>query len=286
GFAPAYRGAGSSAPGRARLPGAVPEHHAGALRRSPGDRGGRPTGGPRGDGTEFGAAAAGGERDPERYGGASRPRARRDPGTAGRGIAPPRGGGRRAGYVGGPDRGGRERHRSGPHPRAAAAAIWGGLWTRDAGESRGRRSRRAHGATHDPAPVPRRWCDAMTEIRTLIVDDEALARERVRTLLAGAEGVAVVGELSGGREADVGLGVGSQGTGFYLITAEIDWIEADGKYARLHVGRETPVVRHALKRLADRLKAHGFVRVHRSGIVNADRIKELQPWFHGEYVVI
>ena len=82
------------------------------------------------------------------------------------------------------------------------------------------------------------------------------------------------------------LVVRSQGKVFFLKPAEIDWIEADGKYARLHVGRETHVVRHALKRLADRLKAHGFVRVHRSGIVNADRIKELQPWFHGEYVVI
>jgi len=45
-------------------------------------------------------------------------------------------------------------------------------------------------------------------------------------------------------------------------------------------------VRIPLKRLEERLEAHGFVRVHRSAIVNVDRIRELEPWFHGEYVVI
>ncbi len=72
----------------------------------------------------------------------------------------------------------------------------------------------------------------------------------------------------------------------FLKPSEIDWIEADGKHARLHAGRETHVVRHTLTRLEQRLAAHGFVRVHRSAIVNVDRIKELEPWFHGEYVVI
>jgi len=52
------------------------------------------------------------------------------------------------------------------------------------------------------------------------------------------------------------------------------------------VGRETHAVRIPLKRLEERLEAHGFVRVHRSAIVNVDRIRELEPWFHGEYVVI
>ena len=72
----------------------------------------------------------------------------------------------------------------------------------------------------------------------------------------------------------------------FLKPSEIDWIEADGKHAVLHAGRETHVVRHTLTRLEQRLAAHGFVRLHRSAIVNVDRIKELEPWFHGEYVVI
>ena len=50
--------------------------------------------------------------------------------------------------------------------------------------------------------------------------------------------------------------------------------------------RRAQRVRHTLKRLESRLATHGFVRVHRSAIVNVDRIKELEPWFHGEYVVV
>jgi len=81
------------------------------------------------------------------------------------------------------------------------------------------------------------------------------------------------------------LVIRTRGKVSFLKPSEIDWIEADGKYAKLHVGRETHVVRQQLKRLEPRLAPHGFVRVHRSAIVNVDRIKELEPWFHGEYVV-
>ena len=215
----------------------------------------------------------------------------------------------------------------------------------------------------------------MTPTRAIIVDDEGLARERVRTLLAGAPGITVVAECSGGREAvekilaerpdlvlldvqmpdldgfevldavasewlpavifvtaydeyaikafDVHaidyllkpieperfrkalarvqkrdliamlderpidrLVIRTRSKVSFLKPSEIDWIEADGKHAILHAGRETHVVRHTLTRLEQRLASHGFVRVHRSAIVNVDRIKELEPWFHGEFVVI
>jgi two-component system, LytTR family, response regulator len=203
--------------------------------------------------------------------------------------------------------------------------------------------------------------------RVLIVDDEALARERIRTLLASERDVTIVGECSGGREAvaaivqhrpdlvfldiqmpdldgfqvleavamdwlpavvfvtaydeyaiqafDVNamdyilkpiepvrfqkaLGravkrgpldrfvIRAGGKVLFVKPGDIDWIEADGKLAQVHVGRETHAVRIPLKRLEERLEAHGFVRVHRSAIVNVDRIRELEPWFHGEYVVI
>ncbi len=215
----------------------------------------------------------------------------------------------------------------------------------------------------------------MKQARALIIDDEALARERVRTLLGQAGGVEIVGECSGGREAveailarrpdllfldvqmpdlngfevleavatewlpavifvtaydeyaikafDVHaidyllkpieperfrkaltratkrglrsllderpidrLVIRTRSKVSFLKPSEIDWIEADGKHARLHTGHDTHVVRHTLTRLEQRLASHGFVRVHRSAIVNVDRIKELEPWFHGEYVVI
>jgi two-component system LytT family response regulator len=203
--------------------------------------------------------------------------------------------------------------------------------------------------------------------RVLIVDDEALARERIRTLLASERDVTIVGECSGGREAvaaivqhrpdlvfldiqmpdldgfqvleavamdwlpavvfvtaydeyaihafDVNamdyilkpieparfrkalgravkrgpldrLVIRAGGKVLFVKPGDIDWIEADGKLAQVHVGRETHAVRIPLKRLEERLEPHGFVRVHRSAIVNVDRIRELEPWFHGEYVVI
>jgi len=203
--------------------------------------------------------------------------------------------------------------------------------------------------------------------RVLIVDDEALARERLRTLLSSERDVTIVGECSGGREAvtaivqsrpdlvlldiqmpdldgfqvleavamdwlpavvfvtaydeyaiqafDVNamdyilkpieparfkkalgralkrgpldrLVIRAAGKVLFVKPGDIDWIEADGKLAQVHVGRETHAVRIPLKRLEERLEAHGFVRVHRSAIVNVDRIRELEPWFHGEYVVI
>jgi two-component system LytT family response regulator len=82
------------------------------------------------------------------------------------------------------------------------------------------------------------------------------------------------------------LVIRTRGKVSFLKPAEIDWVEAFGKHVKLHAGRETHVVRQQLKRLEPRLTPHGFVRVHRSAIVNVDRIKELEPWFHGEYVVI
>jgi two-component system LytT family response regulator len=73
---------------------------------------------------------------------------------------------------------------------------------------------------------------------------------------------------------------------FFVKTEEIDWIEAEGKYVRLHVGRESHLLREAIGSLEAQLDPEKFLRIHRSTIVNIDRIRELQPWFHNEYRVI
>ena len=73
---------------------------------------------------------------------------------------------------------------------------------------------------------------------------------------------------------------------FFIKTEEIDWIEAEGKYVRLHVGRESHLLREAIGSLEAQLDPEKFLRIHRSTIVNIDRIRELQPWFHNEYRVI
>jgi two-component system LytT family response regulator len=67
---------------------------------------------------------------------------------------------------------------------------------------------------------------------------------------------------------------------------EIDWIESAGNYVRIHAGDRQHLLRHTLKSLEEKLDPSRFIRVHRSHIVNVDRIRELQPWFHGEYVVV
>ena len=72
----------------------------------------------------------------------------------------------------------------------------------------------------------------------------------------------------------------------FVRTEEIDWIEAEGKYVSLHVGKEAYLVREAIGNIESQLDPKKFLRIHRSTIVNVDRIRELQPWFHGEYRVL
>jgi two-component system LytT family response regulator len=81
------------------------------------------------------------------------------------------------------------------------------------------------------------------------------------------------------------LVVKSAGRIFFLNVEEIDWIEAAENYVRLHTGRESHLVHGTMNKLASRLDPAQFLRIHRSTIINVKKIKELQPMFHGEYVV-
>lgn len=72
---------------------------------------------------------------------------------------------------------------------------------------------------------------------------------------------------------------------FFLKVDEIDWVEAEGNYVRLHVGAESHMIRETMHSLESRLDPGMFLRIHRSYMVNVDRVKELKPWFRGEYVV-
>jgi two-component system LytT family response regulator len=77
----------------------------------------------------------------------------------------------------------------------------------------------------------------------------------------------------------------SGGRVFFVRASEIDWIEAAGNYVKLHVGTETHLFRETMNAIEAQLDPDSFFRIHRSHIVNIERIKELQPWFNGEYVV-
>ncbi len=80
--------------------------------------------------------------------------------------------------------------------------------------------------------------------------------------------------------------VKSGGRLFFLRADEIDWVEAAGNYVRVHVGTESHLLRDTMNAIEARLNSDVFFRIHRSRIVNIERVKELQPWFNGEYVVI
>jgi two-component system LytT family response regulator len=231
----------------------------------------------------------------------------------------------------------------------------------------------------------------MPRLRTMIVDDEPLARERIRTLLAGWDDVDLVGESASGHDAvtavrrlrprllflDVqmpeldGFGVLQalpppyRPPGIVFVTAhdrfavnafevnaidyllkpytaerfnsalerararlagtmrgqrgeidalletvaarlavperltirsregvqfvrvqDVDWLEADRNYTVLHLGSQALRIREPISELEGQLGAAGFVRIHRSIIVNLDRIFRLEPWAHGEYVIV
>jgi two-component system LytT family response regulator len=82
------------------------------------------------------------------------------------------------------------------------------------------------------------------------------------------------------------IAVRNNGRVVFVKLTDIDWIEAADNYVCLHCGRETHVVRETMNELEARLDPAQFLRVHRSSIVNLDRVRELQPWFRGDYRIV
>jgi two-component system LytT family response regulator len=82
------------------------------------------------------------------------------------------------------------------------------------------------------------------------------------------------------------LVIKSSGRIYFVRTRDIDWCEASGNYVRLHVGAQTHLVRGTMAHIESQLDQSQFVRIHRSTIVNVDRIQELHSSFGGEYVVL
>ena len=80
--------------------------------------------------------------------------------------------------------------------------------------------------------------------------------------------------------------VKSAGRVFFIRAEEIDWIEAESYYARLHVGGKSHLLRETLTNLESQLDQNRFLRIHRSTIVNLERVRELQTQSHGEFTVV
>ena len=82
------------------------------------------------------------------------------------------------------------------------------------------------------------------------------------------------------------LVVKSSGRVVFIKVEDIDWVDAAGNYVKLHVGNENHMLRETMGRIEKRLDPQKFLRIHRSTIVNIERIRELQQQFHGDYLVV
>ncbi len=122
------------------------------------------------------------------------------------------------------------------------------------------------------AEVRRRQSDVVNSRLTQLLDYLQQTGERV---------VAPREDVAGDR-----ILLKSSGEIFFLTADEIDWIEAEGDYMKFHVAGRAHLMRETMARLEARLDPKRFIRIHRSTIVNIDRLRKLSPSFAGEYAVI
>ncbi len=118
-----------------------------------------------------------------------------------------------------------------------------------------------------------RFRDSLSRAKAQLMHDRAISLESFESLLRR-------------RQAPQRMAIRKNSRVIFLTIEEIDWIEAADNYVCLHCGSETHVLRETIREMEARLDPARFIRVHRSAIVNIDRIKELQPWFRGDYRVV
>ncbi|MEP6733059.1 MAG: LytTR family DNA-binding domain-containing protein [bacterium] len=80
--------------------------------------------------------------------------------------------------------------------------------------------------------------------------------------------------------------VKTSGKMFFVNMSDVDWVEADGNYVRLHVGAASHMIRETIASVERALPSAQFARIHRSAIVNLDRVAEMRQWSSGDYIVI
>jgi len=127
--------------------------------------------------------------------------------------------------------------------------------------------------------------EAGRRIKALL--EEVLGEQRAQALAAGGtvNGATPAPTVPRARYLDR-LMVKHDGRVFFVKVADVDWFEASGNYVRVHVGRVSHLIRETMHGVEAQLDPNLFARIHRAVIVNMDRIRELQPWFAGDYIVI
>lgn len=132
-----------------------------------------------------------------------------------------------------------------------------------------------------------RFNQSFSRVKALLSRERAAdLNDRIIALLAERNAPAVAQSDSSQPQFLERLVIKAEGRVFFLRAEEIEWIEAEGNYVALHVGAKTYLFREAISQLEMQLNPRVFQRIHRSTIVNIDRINELQPMFRGEYTVV
>lgn len=93
-------------------------------------------------------------------------------------------------------------------------------------------------------------------------------------------------EVQRAQQRPARLLIQQDGRAFFLAAEKIDWAEADRNYLKLYSSAQTYSLRGTMESLEEKLDPAHFLRLNRSCLVRIDFIRELQPWFHGEYKVI
>ncbi|HEX2188755.1 MAG TPA: LytTR family DNA-binding domain-containing protein [Longimicrobiaceae bacterium] len=129
-----------------------------------------------------------------------------------------------------------------------------------------------------------RFRESLHRVRRLIRMPGAGEDDRLRRLLAELrnEGMEPAGRGSGHLDRFL---VKQEGKLFFVPVAEVVWLSAEGNYVSLHTRGKTYLIRSTLANLDGRLDPRTFTRIHRSTIVRTDQIKEVRPWFSGDYMV-
>ncbi len=141
---------------------------------------------------------------------------------------------------------------------------------------------------------PARFTDAIESARAQIAQSTIAERHAKLVAFLDASPGAPARELAaasaepalaGGRAPLDRLLVKEEGKMYFVPVTEIDWIEAFGNYARLHTGPRVHLIRETMATLERALDVRRFARIHRSTIVNLDRVRQMDLWGSGDYMV-
>ena len=121
-----------------------------------------------------------------------------------------------------------------------------------------------------------RFDEAVSRARERMQNESrAVSEERLRALLRAAQ-----------RSEEERLAVRTPDATELVPIGAIDWVESEGNYVNLHIGPRQLLMRDTITNLEERLANSGFVRIHRALLVNSARIVRMEPWSHGELVVV